>query len=60
MARKNWIASAIRHPGALTRQARRAGESVGEFAASHRSAKGVTGRRARLALTLRSMNRKRS
>jgi len=52
MANKNWIAGAIKRPGALTRKAKRAGESVGEFARSHKSAKGRTGRQARLAITL--------
>ena len=51
MARK-WIRSAIKHPGALTRQAKRAGMSTMAFARKKRHAKGVTGRRARLALTL--------
>ena len=52
-----WIASAIRHPGALTRKAKRAGESPMEYAREHKGSKGTTGKQARLAITLRRMNR---
>lgn len=54
----HWIAGAIKHPGALTRKAKRAGESPMEFARSHEHAKGVTGKQARLAVTLRGMHHK--
>ena len=53
---KNWIKSAIKHPGALTKKATSAGMSPMTFAQEHKHAKGTTGRQARLALTLRSMN----
>jgi len=56
MAEK-WIGRAIKRPGALTRKARAAGQSVGEFARSHRSDPGRTGKQARLAITLRKMSR---
>lgn len=56
---KNWIAGAVKHPGALTKQARKAGESPMQFARAHRHDKGTTGRRSRLALTLAGMNRSR-
>lgn len=56
MSKKHWIAKAIKHPGALTRKAKAAGESPMQFARSHASAGGTTGRQARLALTLRKMH----
>ena len=53
---KNWIKGAIKHPGALTKKAKSAGESPMAFAASHKSSPGTTGKQARLALTLRSLH----
>lgn len=53
----NWIKSAIRHPGALTKQAKAAGKSPMEFAREHKGDSGTTGKRARLALTLRKMHK---
>lgn len=55
---KHWIAKAIKHPGALTRSAKRAGESPMAFAEKHKGDSGTTGRRARLALTLRKLRKK--
>lgn len=52
MKTKKWISGAIRHPGALTRSAKRLGMSPMAFAQAHKSDSGTTGRRARLALTL--------
>ena len=49
---KQWIQSAIKSPGALTRQAKGAGMSPMAFARKKKGAKGKTGKRARLALTL--------
>lgn len=57
MAEK-WIQKAIKHEGSLTRKAKAAGMSVAEFAQKHRHSKGRTGRQARLAITLRRINRK--
>lgn len=54
----NFIAKAIKHPGALRRAAARAGESTGEYAREHQHDSGTTGRRARLALTLAKFRRK--
>lgn len=54
----NWIAKAIRHPGALTRKAKAAGETPREFAQEHRGDKGTTGKQSRLALTLMKMHHK--
>lgn len=56
MARK-WIAGAIKRPGALTKKAHAAGESVGEFCRhEHRSTR--TRRQCNLARTLRRVSRK--
>ena len=56
MARK-WIQSAIKHPGALTRKAKRAHMSTGAFARKMAGKGGTTGRQARLALTLRKLGK---
>lgn len=58
MAKKHFIARAIKHPGALTRKARAAGESPMQFAEQHKHDSGQTGRQARFAITLRSMRKK--
>ena len=55
---KKWISKAIKHPGALTRSAKAAGKSPMEFAREHQHDSGVTGRRARLAITLSHMRKK--
>ena len=52
-----WIQHAIRHPGALTRKAKKAGESPMQYASEHKHSKGKTGKQARLALTLRKMHK---
>ena len=54
---KNWIAGAIKHPGALTKSAHKAGESPMAFAAEHKHASGKTGKRARLALSLQALRK---
>jgi len=54
---KNWIAGAIKKPGALTKQAKVAGMSPMAFARKKKGAKGKTGKRARLALTLGKMRK---
>lgn len=57
MAKKrNFIAGAIKNPGSFTKQAKAAGKSVQAFAREKKGASGVTGRRARLALTLRKIS----
>ena len=53
---KKWIAGAVKHPGAETAAAKRAGESVHQYAEAHKSAKGTAGKRARLALTFERMH----
>lgn len=55
---KKWISAAIKHPGALTRKAKAAGESPMAFAQKHKGDSGTTGRQARLAITLRHMRKK--
>jgi hypothetical protein len=54
----NWIHSAIKHPGAFKAEAKRAGESTKEFAEEKKHAKGKVGKRARLALTLMGMHKR--
>jgi hypothetical protein len=56
MAGKNWIAEATKHKGTLTAQAKRAGKSPMAYAAAKKGAAGITGKRARLALTLRKIS----
>jgi hypothetical protein len=58
MAKKKWISGAIKHPGALTKKAKAAGESPMQFAEEHKHSKGTTGKQARLAITLRHMRHK--
>jgi hypothetical protein len=55
---KKWISSAIKHPGALTRKAKAAGESPMAFAREHKGSSGTTGKQARLAITLSHMRKK--
>lgn len=55
---KKFISKAIKHPGALTRKARAAGESPMQFAEQHKHDSGQTGRQARFAITLRGMRKK--
>ena len=54
---KKWIQAAIKHPGALTAAAKRAGLSTMGFARKHAKSPGTLGKRARLALTLRKLPR---
>jgi hypothetical protein len=59
---KNWIASAIKHPGAFKRKAKKAGKSVVSYAVSvlkkGSRASATTKRQANLAKTLRSFHKK--
>ncbi len=55
----NFIKRAIKHPGAFTASAKRAGMSVGAFAQKEKHAGGTVGRRARLAITLRRLAQRR-
>lgn len=49
----DFIQGAIKHPGAETAEAHRAGMSPMAFAEAHKHDSGVTGDRARFALVLR-------
>lgn len=51
MAEKKWEQKAVKHPGALTRQAKQAGMSVAAFAQKNKHATGKKGARSRLAIT---------
>jgi len=55
---KNWIANAIKHPGAETAAAKKAGMSTQAYAEKHKHDSGKAGKRARLALTLKHMKEK--
>lgn len=59
MAGKKWIQAAIKKPGSFTAQARRAGQSVQAYAQAKKGAPGKTGKRARLAITLKKLGRRR-
>lgn len=58
MAKKNWIAGAIKHPGAEKRAAKAAGMSTHAFMEAHKGDKGKSGSRARLGLRLSAMAKK--
>ena len=53
---EKWIQKAIKHPGALTKKAKAAGQSTQAFAKAHAHDKGKTGKQARLAQTLSKMH----
>jgi hypothetical protein len=53
---EHWIQKAIKHPGALTKKAKAAGESNSEFEQQHKGDSDKTGEQARLALTLKKMH----
>jgi hypothetical protein len=57
--KKHWIAPAIKHPGAETAAAKRAGESTEEYMQKHKNDKGTAGKRARLGLRLSRMAKRR-
>jgi hypothetical protein len=54
---KPWIKGAIKHPGALTKKAKAAGESTGAFAQEHKGDSGTTGAQARLANVLKGLRK---
>jgi len=57
MAKKNWIAGAIKRPGALRKKAKGAGMSTMAFAQKNKGKPGRTGKQARLAVTLSKMRK---
>ena len=58
-SKKKWISKAIipQNRGALTKKAKAAGQSPMQYAKGHKGSPGRTGRQARLALTLRKLNK---
>ena len=54
---KHWIQGAIKHPGALTKKAEKAGKSPMAFARTHKHDSGKTGQQARLAMVLRGITK---
>jgi hypothetical protein len=54
----HWIQGAIKHPGAETASAKKAGMSVHAYAEKNKGASGTAGKRARLALTLEKLHKK--
>lgn len=56
-SKKDWIAGAVKNPGAFTAKAKKAGKSVAAYAQEKKSAPGKLGKQARLAITLRGMNK---
>lgn len=59
MAGKYFIQKAIKHPGALRKAAASAGMSTAAYAKKHAGDSGTTGRRARLAMTLSKLRKRR-
>lgn len=58
MAKEKWIQKAIQKKGSLTASAKKAGMSPMAFARKKQGAKGLTGKRARLAVTLSKLRKK--
>ena len=58
MAKKRWIAGAIKHPGAEKKAAAAAGMSTQAYMEKHKGDSGTAGKRARLGLTLSRMARR--
>ncbi len=56
---KHWIAGAVKHPGAETAAAKKAGMSTQEYMQKHKNDSGTAGKRARLGLALSHMAKRR-
>lgn len=54
---KKWIAGAIKHPGAMSAAAKREGVSNAKYEQEHKDDSGTSGKRARLALTLKKFKK---
>jgi len=54
---EKWIQKAIKHPGSFSAKAKKAGKSVAAFAKEKEHAPGTLGKQARLAQTLRKLNK---
>ena len=59
MKKSRWIQGAVKKPGAFTAMAKRAGKSVGEFAREKAHAPGKAGQRARFALAMKKIAKRR-
>lgn len=57
MSANKWIQRADIKKGAFTAKANKAGKSVGAFAQEKKSAPGTLGKQARLAITLKGLNK---
>lgn len=55
MAAKHWIAGAVKHPGAMTAAAKRAGESNSAYEQQHKHDSGHSGQMARFALSMKGL-----
>lgn len=53
---KNFIAGAIKHPGAMTKAAKREGVSNSKYEQEHKHDSGKAGQRARFALVLKGLH----
>lgn len=58
MSAKHWIAGAVKHPGAETAAAAKAGMSTHAYMEAHKNSPGTAGKRARLGLALSKLARK--
>lgn len=54
---KKWIQGAIKHPGAMTAQAKSEGVSNSTFEQEHKHDSGKAGQRARFALVLKGLHK---
>lgn len=59
MQKKHFIKGAIKHPGAETAAAHKAGMSTHAYMEEHKHDSGTAGKRARLGLTLSRLAKKR-
>jgi len=57
--KKHWVKGAIKHKGVFSAAAKRAGMSTAAYAQAKKKAPGVLGKRARLAITLGKLRRRR-
>lgn len=58
MSDKKWIQGAVKHPGALTKSAKREGVSNSKFEQEHKHDSGKSGQRARFALIMSHLRKK--
>lgn len=58
MAKRKWMSSAVKRPGAMTAAAKREGISNAEYEQKHKGDKGHSGQMARLALAFKKARKK--